>query len=177
MTEQQPPSKRPFVPKNRFSRKDDDMLRRLVKEFGQKNWIAIAEKMEGRTPRQCRERWINYVNPSIKKRSWTKEEDKLLEKKYEELGPKWKIIKTFFQHRSTNMIKNRLGLLERHRVKGALMNAREAPSYQPQEKTNAPDVVEKQKVITPEINISQIFDQNFTSTEKEWFSNGSFFLI
>jgi hypothetical protein len=31
-----------------------------------------------RTGKQCRERWHNHLDPSIKKSTWTREEDKIL---------------------------------------------------------------------------------------------------
>ena len=38
----------------------------------------IAEDLPGRNRKQCRERWHNQLDPSIKKDGWTEEEDAVL---------------------------------------------------------------------------------------------------
>jgi hypothetical protein len=42
---------------------------------GTKKWSSIADKIEGRIGKQCRERWSNHLDPSLKKGDWTLEED------------------------------------------------------------------------------------------------------
>lgn len=90
-----------------FSIEEDDMLSKLVKEYGEKNWRTISKHMPNRTTRQCRERYRNYLSPQIKNGPWTTEEDLLLEQKYLEYGPKWATIAQFFKTRSDVNIKNR----------------------------------------------------------------------
>lgn len=101
------PKRRRSAPKYKFSKEDDIQLIMLVNEFGTLNWSEIASRMEGRNPRQCRERWNNYVNPDLIPRDWTPQEDYLLELKYLELGPKWHVIASFFKNRSVNNIRSR----------------------------------------------------------------------
>lgn len=60
---------------------------------------------------------LNYLNPFLKISHWTKEEDELIIKKREELGPKWMIIKNFFINRTDAMIKNRYRNLMKIRKK------------------------------------------------------------
>jgi hypothetical protein len=62
--------------------------------------------MHPRIPRQCRERWTQYLNPSVQNPPWTPEEDILLAKKFNEFGPRWKAITACFTNRSRNSIKN-----------------------------------------------------------------------
>ena len=73
--------------------------------------------MDGRNPRQCKDRWSNYLNPNLNVGDWTQEEDDLILKKREELGPKWKIIATFFNNRTDSMIKTRYNALIRAKIK------------------------------------------------------------
>jgi hypothetical protein len=68
-------------------------------------------------PRQCRERYQNYLNPELRNDSWTLEEDTLLENKCDELGPKWSRIAKFFENRSDNALRNRWMMLNRHHSK------------------------------------------------------------
>jgi nuclear transport factor 2 (NTF2) superfamily protein len=39
------------------------------------NWGQLAEHMQGRTSKQCRERWTHHLDPSIIKSEWTEDED------------------------------------------------------------------------------------------------------
>lgn len=102
-----------FTPKIKFTPEDDAQLTAIVNEIGTNDWRAVASRMEGRNARQCRERWNNYVNPEVRKDPWTEEEDKLLHDRYEEFGPRWHTIASFFKSRSTNQIKNRFFSLQR----------------------------------------------------------------
>lgn len=90
-----------------FSQEEDEMLKRVVYLFGAKNWKLIATMIPGRTPRQCRDRYANYLAPGFVRKQWTAEEDKLLAEKYKIYGPKWTQLKQFFPQRTANDIKNR----------------------------------------------------------------------
>ena len=105
------------VLKIKFTEEEDVKLHRLVMQFGTKDWIKISQLMETRNPRQCRERWNNYVNPALRTDPWTPEEDMILDQKYAEYGPKWNKISKFFVNRSDNNIRNRWMMLARHRAK------------------------------------------------------------
>ena len=109
--------------KNKFTIHEDERLLKLVQENGNKNWGMISKLMGTRNPRQCRERWNNYLNPELRKDKWSPEEDELLDEKYAEYGPKWNKIAKFFVHRSDNSIRNRWMMLERHRLKAKSLQA------------------------------------------------------
>lgn len=103
--------------KVKFSPEEDAKLLNLVQQYGAKNWIKISQLMETRNPRQCRERYNNYINPNLRKDEWKKEEDDLIEEKVLEFGPKWNKISKFFDNRSDYSIRNRWMMLERHKAK------------------------------------------------------------
>ena len=71
------------------------------------NWEQVASSLGGRSSRQCRERWVNYLNPSIRTDPWNEAEDQLLLEKVNELGRCWSMIGKFFNGRSENDVKNR----------------------------------------------------------------------
>lgn len=99
--------------KIKFTQEEDYRLYYLVHVYGCKNWNQVASMMVTRNPRQCRERWNNYLNPNLRHDQWSPEEDMLLMQKYKELGTKWRKISLFFHNRSDNALRNRLQLLER----------------------------------------------------------------
>jgi hypothetical protein len=69
--------------------------------------------MPGRNPRQCRERWQHYLNPTVSSKPFTAEEDALLNRKFAEFGPRWKQIAACLEGRTDITIKNRWILLSR----------------------------------------------------------------
>ena len=94
--------------RRKFTEEEDKLLSKLVSEMGPRKWDQIAKNMpNNRTARQCRDRYSNYLIPGFFNGEWSKEEDELLYKKYQEYGPKWAVIKEFFTNRSPNAIKNR----------------------------------------------------------------------
>lgn len=91
----------------KFSDEEDDMIKKIVFAFGPKNWRLIASLIPGRTSRQCRDRYANYLAPGFIHSNWSNEEDCLLAEKYSLFGPKWTQIQKFFPYRTANDIKNR----------------------------------------------------------------------
>ena len=114
----QPPQ--PTKPaKSKFTLEEDEVLTQLVMTSVVLDWNQIAAKMPNRNPRQCRERWQNYLDPHLTQNEWTEEEDKLIIQKQEELGPRWNAIARFFKGRSGNSIRNRYLMIQRHNEKRA----------------------------------------------------------
>ena len=102
----------------KFSKEDDEQLIQLVQKFGT-NWKVIALNMRNRNSRQCRERWMHYLDPQINNSPFSSSEDQLIISKFNEFGPKWVMITKFFHGRTDQQLKNRFQVLKR---KGALEN-------------------------------------------------------
>lgn len=92
---------------NRFSEKDDNKLRELVKQYGDSNWKLIASKMHGRNKRQCRDRWMRYLAPTVNHSPWSQQEDDLLMNLVPKMYPKWREISKHFNGRNDIQTKNR----------------------------------------------------------------------
>ena len=90
-----------------FTKEEDEKIKKLVEIIGTSHWNIIALCMEGRTTKQCRDRYLNYLMPGYFQGEWSKEEDELLIKLYKEYGSKWSVIKKFFPRRGCNNIKGR----------------------------------------------------------------------
>ena len=103
-------------PKKRrqFTNEEDCALSQLVQTYGMNKWFLIASHMPGRSSRQCRERYINYLSPTIKNQSWTIEEEILLNQKIKLLGFKWTEIARYFPNRSVINIKNHWAFIQRN---------------------------------------------------------------
>lgn len=94
--------------RSKFSVVEDARLRKIAKEYGANQWEFIAQMMPGRTARQCRDRYQNYLNPKFTSNEWAIDEDELLMEKLFKLGPNISKISPFFPHRSKNSISNRI---------------------------------------------------------------------
>ncbi|KAK9103365.1 hypothetical protein Sjap_020619 [Stephania japonica] len=96
----------PDLVKGPWTKEEDDRIIELVGKYGSKKWSVIAQSLPGRIGKQCRERWHNHLNPSIKKDAWTKEEELALIRAHQIYGNKWAEIARFLPGRADNSIKN-----------------------------------------------------------------------
>ncbi|KAJ6234275.1 myb protein-related [Anaeramoeba flamelloides] len=109
-------------------RTEDTLLKNAIKLFGETNWAQVSVFVNGRTSKQCRERWNNQLNPNINRTPFTVEEGEILIQKQKEIGNKWSTISQFFDRRTDNMLKNHWHSL---RVRKGLPNY-----YSPKKKNN-----------------------------------------
>ena len=82
------------------------------------NWEIISQILQTKsifkTGKQCKERFVNNLNPSLKKeKTWRLEENKTLFELHRKLGNKWTKISKCFEGRSDNCVKNQFFLLVR----------------------------------------------------------------
>lgn len=63
--------------------------------------------MGNRNSKQCRERYVNHLQPDIKKGHWTEEEDNTIIRLQSEMGNAWSTMSKCLPGRTDNAIKNR----------------------------------------------------------------------
>jgi hypothetical protein len=51
------------------------LLKELVSEHGSQSWKLIAGYLPGRSAEQCKQHWIDVLDPSIQRAPWSAEED------------------------------------------------------------------------------------------------------
>jgi len=114
---------RPGLVKGHWSKEEDEYLLELMKRPDCKgkndgwNWAVIAEFIEGRNAKQCRERWNLNLDPFINRGPWTEEEDKRLMELYYEKGGRWSLIAKGLEGRTENSVKTRYHSIQRKQIR------------------------------------------------------------
>lgn len=108
---------RSTVMRRKFTPEEDKMLIDLHSQYGPE-WELISALMHDRNERQCKDRYMNYLDPSINREPFTEEEDNLIAQKYLEMGPKWMLMTQYFNNRTEASLKNRFQLLDRRNLSG-----------------------------------------------------------
>ncbi|KAH8094213.1 RNA polymerase II transcription regulator recruiting protein [Aureococcus anophagefferens] len=58
---------------------EDEILKAAVMKYGKNQWARVASLLNRKSAKQCKARWYEWLDPSIKKTEWTRdEEEKLL---------------------------------------------------------------------------------------------------
>mmetsp|Transcript_18432 Transcript_18432/g.30000 ORF Transcript_18432/g.30000 Transcript_18432/m.30000 type:complete len:403 (-) Transcript_18432:1196-2404(-) len=113
-------SLRPGLIKGPWRQSEDDLLRQKHAEK-QNNptltWSWVASHIDGRNAKQCRERWRNFLDDSIKRGGWSEEEDQLLQKLFKQLDGRWAMIARKMPGRTENSVKVRYQSMERLKEK------------------------------------------------------------
>jgi len=103
--------------KNYWTPEEDDKLKVMVEENlkHEVNWALISKNFPGRTAKQCRERWNEYLNPMFDHSPFTLDEDNIILRGQQELGNAWKDIAAQIRTkvRSSSSVKTRWHCLQR----------------------------------------------------------------
>ncbi len=95
----------PELSRGPWTAEEDEQLRRAVDTFG-KTWIDVCQYVAGRNSEQCRDRYQEYLNPTLARGRWTQEQDAALLQAVRQVGEgKWKeVSKVLNIGRTDNMV-------------------------------------------------------------------------
>jgi myb proto-oncogene protein len=92
----------------KWTPEEDAKLTKGVKKHGNE-WAAVAAMVPGRTNLQCRERWVNTVDPTNVKSAarWTPEEDAKLTGAVKKHGNEWVAVSALVPGRTDKQCRQR----------------------------------------------------------------------
>src|SRR5574343_554492 len=114
------------TPWNQFVsfKKEDEAIENLVAEFEEEvDWKQVEKSLitqfgiKNRSAKQCRERLLNNLEPSCKKKDCKKDEEEIVFTYQRKHGNNWTKISQFLVGRSENTIKNHFYATVRRKVR------------------------------------------------------------
>lgn len=102
-----------------WTREEDDRLIEVVQQEEHLRWNDIAKALFYnsnctifKSPKHCRERWLNHLDDKKKRGLWTPQEDIKIFRFVLEYGKRWcKLVPVLKETRTEHMIKNRYNSL------------------------------------------------------------------
>lgn len=92
--------------KGNWTEEEDRILMDWIKTHGAVKWTECSKNIKGRCGKQCRERWVNILNPGVKKGNWTDQEQTLIFENLKKYFTSWSLMAKELEGRTENSIKN-----------------------------------------------------------------------
>ena len=71
---------------------EDEILKAAVMKYGKNQWARVSSLLVRKSAKQCKARWYEWLDPSIKKTEWTREEDEKLLHLAKLMPTQWRTI-------------------------------------------------------------------------------------
>lgn len=71
---------------------EDEILKAAVMKYGKNQWSRISSLLVRKSAKQCKARWYEWLDPSIRKTEWTRDEDEKLLHLAKLMPTQWRTI-------------------------------------------------------------------------------------
>ena len=71
---------------------EDEILKVAVMKYGKNQWARISSLLVRKTPKQCKARWCEWLDPGIRKTEWSREEDERVLHLAKVMPTQWRTI-------------------------------------------------------------------------------------
>lgn len=85
---------RVFIKGGVWKNSEDEILKAAVMKYGKQQWARVASLLNRKSAKQCKARWNEWLDPSVKKVEWSRAEDekllhlaKMLPSQFRTIGP------------------------------------------------------------------------------------------
>jgi len=92
--------------KGNWTAEEDQLLLAWVNEHSATKWTECSKLIRGRCGKQCRERWVNILNPEVKKGNWSDHEQDVIFQNLSTYMTSWSSMSKIIPGRTENAIKN-----------------------------------------------------------------------
>lgn len=91
---------------------EDEILRAAISKYGLNQWSRVSSLLARKTAKQAKARWMEWLNPSIKKIEWSRDEDEKLLHLAKLMPTQWRTIAPIVGRTATQCIERYQQLLE-----------------------------------------------------------------
>ena len=98
---------------------EDEILKASVSKYGLNQWARVSSLLARKTPKQCKARWSEWLDPGIRKIEWSKEEDEKLLHLAKLMPTQWRTIAPLVGRTATQCLERYQKLLDEAEQKEA----------------------------------------------------------
>ncbi|XP_066924379.1 cell division cycle 5-related protein-like [Clytia hemisphaerica] len=106
-----------FIKGGVWSNTEDEILKAAVMKYGKNQWSRIASLLHKKSGKQCKARWYEWLDPSIKKTEWSREEDEKLLHLAKLMPTQWRTIAPLVGRTATQCLERYEYLLDQAQKK------------------------------------------------------------
>lgn len=97
---------------------EDEILKAAVQKYGINQWSRVASLLTKKSAKQAKARWNEWINPTLNKTKWSREEDEKLLNLVKLLPNQWRSIAPIMGRTATHCVERYQQLLDDENDKG-----------------------------------------------------------
>jgi pre-mRNA-splicing factor CDC5/CEF1 len=106
------PPNMPVVKGGVWTNIEDEILKAAVSKYGLNQWARVSSLLARKTPKQCKARWAEWLDPGIRKIEWSREEDEKLLHLAKLMPTQWRTIAPIVGRTATQCLERYQKLLD-----------------------------------------------------------------
>jgi pre-mRNA-splicing factor CDC5/CEF1 len=111
-----------------FTNVEDEILKAAVMKYGKMQWARVASLLNRKSAKQCKARWFEWLDPSIKKTDWTQEEEEKLLHLAKLMPNQWRTIASIVGRTAAQCLEHYERLLDQAQASSASASGEAASS-------------------------------------------------
>jgi len=96
---------------------EDEILKAAVMKYGKNQWARISSLLVRKSAKQCKARWSEWLDPSIKKTEWSREEEEKLLHLAKLMPCQWRSIAPIVGRTAAQCLEHTRNCWTRHRIR------------------------------------------------------------